>query len=190
MTTRPDPARPDLTRHALTQALRGMAVGAALVALWVAWGVIRGAPQDDRPPSLRVADLAPGSFKWSDAPVPPPGVRREDAGRYKLLVLRDAAGTARAFYLPASDGLATVPAGSAPLSPGVPCADFAPDFRTQDIGCRQARPGFEFATRQRWSLDGQARTPGAPALVAAPGGEQAGDWVWPPPGPEPVPTGR
>ena len=56
------------------------------------------------------------------------------------------------------------------------------DFRTRDIGCRQARPGFEFATRLRWALDGSPVTPGATALVAAPGGEQAGEWVWPRPG--------
>ncbi|MFD1709235.1 hypothetical protein FVQ98_08520 [Ottowia sp. GY511] len=183
MTTPTDTPRSDVARVALTQALRGMAVAAALVALWVLWGFIGGAPKDERPPSLPIGDLAPERFKWSDAPVPPPGVRPEDGARYKLLVLRDAAGTARAFYLPAADGLATVPAGSSPLSPGVPCDDFAPDFRTRDIGCRQARPGFEFATRLRWALDGSPVTPGATALVAAPGAEQAGEWVWPRPGP-------
>ena len=110
-----------------------------------------------------------------------------EARRYKLLLLRDAAGTAHAFYLPATEGLATVPAGSGPLSPGVPCDDFAPDFRTQDIACRQARPGFEFAARHRWALDGQPLTAGAPALAAAPGQESAGDWVWPLPGPPVLP---
>lgn len=168
-----------LTRHALASALRGMALGAAVVLLWVGWRFIGGAPADDRPPHLRVSDVTPGTYKWSDAPLPPPGVPAADAGRYKLLVLRDGAGTGHAFYLPASEGIATVPSGSNALSPGVPCADFAPDFRTQDIACRQASPGYEFATRLRWTLDGRPLTSGAPALAAAPGGERSGDWVWP-----------
>lgn len=160
-----------------------MVGAAALVLLWVGWRFIGGAPAEDHTPHLRVSDVMPGSYKWSDAPLPPPGAPAADAGRYKLLVLRDAAGTAHAFYLPASEGLATVPAGSSPLSPGVPCADFAPDFRRQDIACRQASPGYEFAARLRWSLDGSPLTPGAPALAAAPGGERSGDWIWPSPGP-------
>ena len=77
MTTPTDPPRSDITRVALTQALRGMAVAAALVALWVLWGFVGGAPKDKRPPSLPIGDLAPERFKWSDAPVPP----REVGGR-------------------------------------------------------------------------------------------------------------
>lgn len=178
----PAPDTLALTRQVLASALRGMALGAALVLLWVGWRFIGGAPADDRPPHVRVSDVTPGAYKWTDAPLPPPGVSAAEAGRYKLLVLRDAAGTAHAFYLPATDGLATVPSGSNALSPGVPCADFAPDFRTQDIACRQSSAGFEFATRHRWALNGQPLTPGVPGLTAAPGGEEAGDWVWPVPG--------
>ena len=114
MTTPTDPPRSDITRVALTQALRGMAVAAALVGLWVLWGFIGGAPKDDRPPSLPISDLAPERFKWSDAPVPPPGVRPEDGARYKLLVLRDAAGTARAFYLPPPTAWPPSPPAAAP----------------------------------------------------------------------------
>ena len=183
----PPPMSPELTRHILATALRGMLVGGALVFAWVSWGFLGGAPVDRRAPHLGINDLVPGSFKWADAPVPPPGVRPDEARRYKLLLLRDAAGTAHAFYLPATEGLATGPAGSGPLSPGVPCDDFAPDFRTQDIACRQARPGFEFAARHRWALDGQPLTAGAPALAAAPGPESAGAWVWPLPGPPVLP---
>ena len=105
----PAPDTLALTRHALASALRGMALGAAFVLLWVGWHFIGGAPADDRPPHVRVSDVTPGSYKWTDAPLPPPGVPAAEAGRYKLLVLRDADGIAHAFYLSASDGLATVP---------------------------------------------------------------------------------
>lgn len=172
-------APPDLHRHLLANALRGMALGAALVLLWIGWLFARGSGETAAAPSLRVSDVQPEHFKWSDAPVGPAGISNEQAAQLKLLVLRDAAGTVHAFYLPAIDGVASVPTGSAPLSPGIPCDDFAPDFRRQHITCRQPRAGFEFAARHRWALNGQPLTPGAPALVAAPGGEHNGDWVWP-----------
>ena len=92
------------------------------------------------------------------------------------LVLREPGGLVRAYYLPIDNGRAAVPAAGA-LAPGVPCEDFAPDFGTQDIGCRQARPGFEFALRHRWALDGRALAGHLPDLLSAHGREVEGDWV-------------
>ena len=60
---------------------------------------------------------------------------------------------------------------------GLPCADFAPDFARQDIACRQAAPGFEFALRHRWSLTGQPLTPNTPPLPVAAGHETGGQWL-------------
>lgn len=168
-------------RQLLAAILRGMAWAAALVLVGVGWLVVRGPDETQALPSLRVSDLPPGSFKWSDAPVPPPGVGSEQAARLKLLVLRDASGRVHAFYLPATDGKASVPTGGDALLPGIPCEDFAPDFRTQDIACRQAATGFDFALHHRWSLTGDNLTGGAPNLRRADGRETAGDWVWPDP---------
>lgn len=172
-------APPHLHRRLLANALRGMALGAALVLLWIGWQFARGPGETAAAPSLRVSDVQPERFKWSHAPIGPAGMSSEQAAQLKLLVLRDATGTVHAFYLPTEGGVTSVPAGSAPLSPGIPCDDFAPDFRLQEIGCHQPRAGFEFAARHRWTLYGQPLTPGTPALVAAPGGEHNGDWVWP-----------
>jgi len=59
----------------------------------------------------------------------------------------------------------------------VPCADLAPECARQDMACRQAAPGFEFALRHRWSLTGQPLTPNTPPLPVAAGHETGGQWL-------------
>ncbi|MFV0680614.1 hypothetical protein [Ottowia sp.] len=161
-------------RAVLTALLRDMALAGVAAVLWVGVQAMRGPQQEPELPSVRVSKLLPGSFITVDAPVRPRGAPA--ALKLKLLVLRQPDGLVRGYFLPAEQGRAMVPvAGS--LVGGVPCDDFAPDFTAQDIGCRQARPGFEFALRHRWALDGRALTPGTPALLAVCGHEVAGDWA-------------
>ena len=90
--------------------------------------------------------------------------------------LRGEDGAVRGFYLPQQDGFVGVPTAASPLTPGIPCADFAPDFRAGDIACRQAAPGFDFALRHRWSLQGRALSAGSPDLHAVAGHEVDGSW--------------
>jgi hypothetical protein len=159
-------------RALLTAMLRGLgAIGMAAL-LWAGWQAAGGPREPPAPPSVRVAKLAPGSFMLVAAPLLPEGAREP----LKLLVLREPDGGVRGFYLPIDEGRAAVPVSGALLR-GVPCEDFAPDFTTRDIGCRQARPGFEFALRPRWSLDGRPLSAHLPALLPAQGREADGDWL-------------
>ena len=180
--TEPLPAGGLDERRLLALALRAMLAVAVLAALVVLWRFAWGPPRQDAAPSLRVARLPPASFLWAEAPTDvrylPAGIRPTEAARLRLLVPRDQQGRVRAFYLPAdSDGRATVPAGPHWASPGLACADFAPDFSTHDIACRQTAPGFPFAARHRWSLDGRNLTGAAADLQPAPGREVNGDFV-------------
>lgn len=159
-------------RAVLLAALRGLMAAGLLGLLWVGWQMARGPREAPAAPSVRVARLAPGSFMLVDAPLLPAGAR----GPLKLLVLREPGGLVRGFYLPVDGGQAAVPVSGAWVG-GVPCDDFAPDFAAGDIGCRQARPGFDFALRPRWALDGRALAGHLPDLLAAQGREEAGDWV-------------
>lgn len=174
---------PMLERRLLASSLRGMAWVAALAAFWVGWSVVRGPEREASVPSLSVADLPPRSHTWADPPVPPPGLPVAAAAQFKLLLLRDAQGSVHALYWPLADGRPSLPTGGSALGPGLPCEDIAPDFQQQDIACRQASAGFEFALRHRWSLRGDALSPGTPALPRAAGQEQNGEWVWPAPAP-------
>ncbi|MFT4195592.1 hypothetical protein [Ottowia sp.] len=159
-------------RAVLAAALRGLMAAGLLALLWVGWQMARGPREAPAAPSVRVARLAPGSFMLVDAPLPPAGARDP----LKLLVLREPGGLVRGFYLPIDQGGAAVPVSGALVS-GVPCEDFAPDFTAGDIGCRQARPGFEFALRHRWALDGRALAGHLPDLLPAWGREVEGDWL-------------
>lgn len=165
-------------RVVLAALLRGLVVGGLLVLLWVSWQMLRGPRDVPALPSVRVARLVPGSFMLVDAPVLPADAHDP----MKLLVLREPGGLVRGFYLPVDRGRVLVPV-SDQMPGGVPCDDFAPDFVTQDMGCRQARPGFGFALRHRWSLDGRPLTPVTPALRPAHGQEIDGDWVLAPASP-------
>ncbi|HRN75765.1 hypothetical protein [Ottowia sp.] len=171
-------------RRALAWALRAMVALAALVGLTFGWRYASGPAEPDGPPSVRVLKLLPGTFMWADAPADarylPAGLAAADAERLKLLLLRGEDGVLRAFYLPRSGGQVGLPGGASPASPGLPCRDVAPDFGRADIACRQAAPGFEFALRHRWALDGSSLTPGTPALAAVHGREVDGDWVFEP----------
>ena len=159
-------------RAVLAAALRGLMAAGLLALLWVGVQSLRGPREALAAPSVRVAKLAPGGFVLVDAPLLPPGAREP----LKLLVLRLPDGQVRGFYLPIDEGRAAVPVSGA-LVRGVPCEDFAPDFAAGDIGCRQARPGFEFALRPRWALDGRALAGHLPDLLPARGREVEGDWV-------------
>lgn len=170
-----------MERRLLSAALRGMIAAAVLAALALGWRYAAGPARDDGPPSVRVVKLLPGTFMWVSAPADarylPITVRAQDAARLKLLVLRGEDGRVRGFWLPQQDGRIGVPTDASPASTGIPCDDFAPDFRAGDIGCRQAVPGFEFALRHRWSLEGAPLSVGSPALLQAHGSEADGDWV-------------
>ena len=158
-----------------------MLAAALLAALVLAWRFARGPVVPDAPPSVRVARLPPGSAVWAAAPTDarylPEGMRAADAARLKLLVLRAADGAVRAFWLQQQDGRAGVPVAASPATPGIPCEDLAPDFAAGDIACRQAAPGFDFAQRHRWSLQGRALTAGTPDLKPVAGHEVDGDWL-------------
>lgn len=174
---------PRLTERAiLVFALRAMLAVAVLAAVVLSWRYAAGPAAPKGAPSVRVLKLLPGTFMWAEPPTDarylPPGLGAPDAARLKLLLLRGEDGVLRAFYLPRQQGQVGLPTSTAPAGPAVPCRDVAPDFRHGDIACRQAAPGFEFALRQRWSLDGQPLTPGTPPLAAVPGHEVDGDWVW------------
>lgn len=170
-----------LEQRLLAAVLRAMVAIAVLAALVLAWRFARGPVAPEAPPSVRVARLPPGSAIWAAAPADarylPDGLRPADAARLKLLVLRGTDGVVRAFYLPQQDGRAGVPVAASPATPGIPCEDLAPDFAAGDIACRQATPGFDFAQRHRWSLQGRALTPGTPDLYPVPGREADGDWL-------------
>jgi hypothetical protein len=158
-----------------------MLAAAAVAALVLGWRYARGPARHDGPPSVRVVKLLPGTFLWTDAPQDarylPDGLRAQQAARLKLLVLRGDDGVVHAFYLPQQDGRAEVPTAASPASAGIPCADFAPDFKAGDIACRQPVAGFEFALRHRWTLQGRALSVGSPPLQAAAGQEVNGEWV-------------
>lgn len=176
---------PALTeRRLLTLALRAMLALAVLAGAVLGRRYAGGPATPNGPPSVRVLKLLPATFMWADAPADarylPKGLAAADAERLKLLLLRGEDGVLRAFYLPRSGGQVGLPGGASPVSPGIPCRDVAPDFRLGDIACRQAVPGFEFALRHRWALDGASLTPGTPALTAARGHEFDGDWVFEP----------
>ncbi|QTD43730.1 hypothetical protein [Ottowia testudinis] len=168
-------------RRLLVAALCGMVAAAVLLGTVLGWRYASGPANADGPPSVRVLRLLPGTFMWANAPADarylPAGLRPHDAARLKLLVLRGEDGAVRAFWLPRHGGRIGVPADASPAAPGIPCNDFAPDFRTGDIGCRQPLPGFEFALRHRWSLQGRALSAGTLDLVGAAGRETDGDWV-------------
>ena len=159
-------------RAILTTLLRAMMGAGLLAMLAVGWQMARGPREAPAVPSVRVARLAPGSFLLVNAPLLPAGAREP----LLLLVLREPGGQVRGFYLPIDGGRAAVPVSGA-LVRGVPCEDFAPDFAAGDIGCRQARPGFEFALRHRWALDGRALAEHLPDLLPAQGREVDGDWL-------------
>ncbi len=165
----------------LSAALRGMVAVAALVGMVLGWRYASGPVDADGPPSVRVLKLLPGTFMWSEAPRDarylPDGLRPADAARLKLLLLRDEDGAVRGFWLPQQDGRADVPVTASPATPGIPCEDLAPDFRSADIACRQTAAGMAFGQRHRWSLQGRALTPGTPDLYPAQGREVDGDWV-------------
>ena len=168
-------------RRLIIAALRAMLAVAALAALVLAWRYAAGPARPDGPPSVRVIKLLPGTFVWADAPADarylPAGLRPQDAARLKLLVLRGEDGVVRAFWLPQLDGQPSVPTDASLAAGGIACRDFAPDFRTADIACRQAAPGFDFALRHRWSLAGKALSLGSPDLQPVAGQEADGDWV-------------
>ena len=167
-------------RRLISAALRAMLTVAALAALLLAWRYASGPARPDGPPSVRVIKLLPGTFVWADAPADarylPAGLRPQDAARLKLLVLRDDDGIVRAFWLPQQDGQPGVPTDASPAGGGIACRDFAPDFHAADIACRQAAPGFDFALRHRWSLQGRALSAGSPDLHAVAGHEVDGSW--------------
>lgn len=169
-------------RRLLTLALRAMVALAALLGLTLGWRYAGGPAAPDGPPSVRVLKLLPGTFLWVDAPADarylPDGLSAADAERLKLLLLRGDDGVLRGFWLPRDRGRVGLPGGASVVSPGIPCRDVAPDFRAGDIACRQAAPGFEFALRHRWALDGSSLTTSTPALTAARGHEVDGDWVF------------
>ena len=164
----------------LSAMLRGMVAAAAVAGLVLGWRYASGPSDPDGPPSVRVLKLLPGTFMWTEAPRDarylPEGLRPDDAARLKLLLLRDEAGTVRGFWLPQQDGRADVPVSPSPALPGIPCEDFAPDFRAGDIACRQTSAGMAFGQRHRWSLEGRALTAGTPDLYPAQGREVDGDW--------------
>lgn len=168
-------------RRLLIAALRAMMAVAVLAALVLSWRYAAGPADPEGPPSVRVVKLLPGTFMWANAPADarylPDGLRAQESARLKLMVLRAEDGVVRGFYLPQQDGFVGVPTAASPLTPGIPCADFAPDFRSGDIGCRQAAPGFDFALRHRWSLEGWALSAGSPDLHAVAGREVDGSWV-------------
>ena len=169
-------------RRLISAALRAMLAVAALAALvLLSWRYAAGPADPEGPPSVRVVKLLPGTFLWADAPADarylPDGLRAQEAARLKLMLLRGEDGAVRGFYLPQQDGFVGVPTAASPLTPGIPCADFAPDFRAGDIACRQAAPGFDFALRHRWSLSGKALSAGSPDLQPVAGHEADGDWV-------------
>jgi hypothetical protein len=165
----------------LSATLRGMVAAAAVAGLVLGWRYASGPSDPDGPPSVRVLKLLPGTFMWTEAPRDarylPEGLRAGDAPRLKLLLLRDEAGMVRGFWLPQQDGRADVPVSPSPALPGIPCEDFAPDFRAGDIACRQTSAGMAFGQRHRWSLEGRALTAGTPDLYPAQGREIDGDWV-------------
>lgn len=162
--------------------MRGMVMAATAAALVLAWRYARGpsTQADAQPPSVRVARLVPGSFLWASAPQQsrylPSGWRGGEGESLKLLVLRARDGRIRAFYLPQAGGRPSVPVAGSALAPGIACDDFAPDFDAGDIACRQSVPGFGFAARHRWSLEGRALVAGTPDLQPALGREADGDW--------------
>lgn len=167
-------------RRLLALALRAMTAVALLACAAVGWHVARGPAAPEATPGIRTARLAPGQWRWADAPAPPPGLPLADGTRLKLLLLRTADGRLHAFHFTAVQGRPTVPVSAPPASlgsPGLPCDDIAPDFTTQDIACRQPRPGFAFAQRHRWSLDGRPLTPGTPPLPVAAGHDTGGEWL-------------
>ena len=167
-------------RRLLAIALRAMMAVAVLAALVLSWRYAAGPADPEGPPSVRVVKLLPGTFLWADAPADarylPAGLRPQDAARLKLLVLRDEDGIVRAFWLPQQDGQPGVPTDTSPAGGGIACRDFAPDFHAADIACRQAAPGFDFALRHRWSLQGRALSAGSPDLHAVAGHEVDGSW--------------
>ncbi|MDO5693550.1 MAG: hypothetical protein Q4G70_13930 [Pseudomonadota bacterium] len=167
-------------RRLLITALRAMTAVAVLAAMVLSWRYVAGPAHPEGPPSVRVVKLLPGTFIWADAPDDarylPNGLRAREAARLKLLVLRAEDGVVRGFYLPQQDGFVGVPTTESPVTPGIPCADFAPDFRSGDIACRQAVPGFDFALRHRWSLQGRALSAGSPDLHVVAGSVVDGDW--------------
>ncbi|MDO5624285.1 MAG: hypothetical protein Q4G71_06325 [Pseudomonadota bacterium] len=165
----------------LIAALRGMMAAAVLVGLVLGWRYATGPRPVEGVPSVRVIKLLPATFMWASAPDDarylPPGMRTADAPRLRLMVLRASDGRISAFYVPWHEGRATVPVSESPGTPGLPCLDLAPDFSTQDIACRQSAPGFDFALRHRWSLQGKALTPGTPDMTSVAGEEVDGDWL-------------
>ncbi len=167
------------SRRHWARAVAGMAALGLLVFAWLGWQVLSAQPdgQQAAAQGLYVANLAPARYRWAEAPALPAGVQLPEGASLRVLLLRLPDGALHAFYATATQGRPGLPAGSGHVgAAGLPCADFAPDFKTQDIACRQAEPGFEFALRHRWSLTGQALTPNTPPLPAAPGREVNGQW--------------
>ena len=157
---------------------------AALVGLTFGWRYASGPAEPDGPPSVRVLKLLPGTFMWADAPADarylPAGLAAADAERLKLLLLRGEDGVLAPLHRPRRGGPAGPRGGASRARPGRPWRDGGADFGRADIACRQAAPGFEFALRHRWALDGSSLTPGTPALAAVHGREVDGDWVFEP----------
>ena len=143
------------------------------------WQVMtaRPAPDEAAAQGLPVARLQPGRWRWTEAPALPPGAQLPEGASLRVLLLRLPGGELRAFYATAMQGRPTVPVGSGHVGAvGLPCADFAPDFARQDIACRQAVAGYEFALRHRWSLQGEPLTSGTPPLPEVAGREIDGQW--------------
>ena len=167
-------------RRQLARAVAGLAALGLLAFGWLGWRVMAARPAADlvAAQGLHVANLAPGRYRWAEAPALPRGAQLPEGASLHVLLLRLPDGALHAFYATAVEGRPALPADGGHLgAAGLPCADFAPDFARQDIACRQAAPGFEFALRHRWSLTGQPLTPNTPPLPVAAGHETGGQWL-------------
>jgi hypothetical protein len=152
----------------------GMLAVIGLLLLWYRTGVAaarRGTPQ---PMRIALGDLPPGQveFKFDM------GGPKDTFETRRLMFLRKADGTLRAWYFHVVGRVPAAPDDDDWRTPGAPCEPFEVDPEREMLSCFVNDREHNRRLVLRWSWDGKSSGPLAPDLRQVPGEEKDGSFVY------------
>lgn len=160
-----------VNRRTLAFALAGVfVIGIVVVAAALGASLWPSAATEAALPRVSTADIPKEGYKF---------VPDIYDGHFKaeVLLVRSSDGTLRAWFVPGALGVHYLPDGPW-WKPGLPCRDFRPNFQSANIGCEDPNLPERAKHRYKWSLDGKRLFAYDEDMLAVPGVEEGGYFVF------------